>query len=911
MPLTIGSQLGSHEITALIGKGGMGEVYRAHDTKLKREVAIKILPDEFSRDSDRIGRFQREAQVLASLNHPNIAGIYDLQEASGSRYLVLELVEGETLADRLSRGPMPVNEALRIATDICDALEAAHERGIVHRDLKPANVKITPDGKVKVLDFGLAKALEASPTTSALSNSPTLSMAATQAGVILGTAAYMSPEQAKGLHTDARSDVFSFGCVLYEMLTGRQAFDFDTTTEILAAILMREPDLSALPADLNPRITDLLRRCLEKNPKRRWQAIGDLRVELENIAAVAKPVLVWKRAFRPAVIGIAGILAIIIAGVAGYTLKPSSAAAVIRFPLVLPEGQRLLTAVSSHAVAISPDGSRLVYLASGQLLVRSMSEMEARPIAGTSSTDAAQVIAEPFFSPDGQWIGYYSRADATLKKVAATGGAPVTLCKTDSVSGAHWAGDYIYFARLRDQGIMRLPSSGGEPEEIIRRQPGESLHGPQLLDDGLSLLFTATTAQGESRWDKAQIVVQSLRSGERKVLIRGGTDAHYIPTGHLVYALGGTLFAVPFDSRKQEIHGTPAPILEGVMRTNSINTGAAQFAFSTTGTLVYVPGTTLSTTPQRRLALADRTGSAKPLPLPPQTYSSPRVSPDGKQLAFGTDDGKDSIVWVYDLKSSNPARRLTFGGRNSYPVWSRDGRSITFTSDREGGVELFRQSADGSGSPERLTKSRQSDSPIPESWSSDGRTLLYFNNATGANIRALRMLSLDGEKPSKPFIEPAGGLTQANSSFSPDGRWVAYNSNEPDARNMHVFVQPFPPTGAKYQLPGEGNVQFVAPAWSSDGKQLYYGVGVGTNQLVAVDIQTTPSFTFGKPIPIRIDGFIGNGGNNRNYDIMSDGKQIVAVIDASTPQTGGDRPAPPQVNVVVNWFEELKRISAR
>jgi serine/threonine-protein kinase len=915
MPINIGTQLGSHEVTALLGKGGMGEVYRARDTKLKREVAIKLLPEHMSHDADRLARFQREAEVLASLNHPNIAHVYGLEQSGQTQFIVMELVEGLTLQERLKSGAMPLNEALAVAIQVAEALESAHERNIIHRDLKPANIKLTPDGKVKVLDFGLAKAMEAAPESPALSNSPTLSMAATQAGMILGTAAYMSPEQAKGLQADARSDVFSFGCVLYELLTGRQAFQFDTTTEILAAILMREPDMSALPVNLNPRLKDALRRCLEKNPKRRWQAVGDLRAELEAIAAAApvvpaEPELhekrrlpLWRRAIP---IAVSAVLFSVIAGIAGWSLRKPAAESVIKFPLVLPDGQQMLTATASHPITISPDGKWLVYLANNQIFLRSMSEMEARPIMGKPGTDTTRSIAEPFFSPDSKWVGFYSREDGALEKIAITGGAAVILCKTDSVSGVWWEGDQIYFARLRDKGIMRLSENGGEPEEIVpRSKAGEAYHGPQPVDGGRSLLFTVATEQGDDRWDRGDIVLQSLKTGQRKVLVHGGSDAHYLPTGHLVYALGGTLFVVPLDLKKGEVRGGPVPVLQGVMRALALNTAAAHYAFSTNGTLAYVPGSGAAGASQRTLALVERnSGKVRPLPLPPQNYLYPRFSPDGNQLAFSTEDGRDTVIWIYDLKSQSPPRRLTFEGRNSYPIWTRDGRSITFQSIRDGDRGIFQQPADGSGKAERLTPAEQSSPPIPEAWTPDGRTLLFSIGGTGVSSRAIMMLSLEDTKVKGLVTNPPSGFRQANSSLSPDGRWVAYNSNDTLRGNsgFRVFVEPFPPTGAKYEVPDGSS----APLWSPDGKQLFYGSGgVGGNRIVSVDVKATPGFSFGTPVPVAIEGLVPTSATSREYDISPDGKQFVAVLEASTGQ--GVKQPNPQINLVLNWFEELKQ----
>src|SRR5262249_26480668 len=472
MALQIRQQLGSYEITALLGKGGMGEVYLAHDSKLKREVAIKILPNEFSRDPERVSRFEREDEVLASLNHPNIAAIYDLQEVNDTRFLVLELVEGETLAERIQRGPIPVEEALNIAKLICEALEAAHEKGIVHRDLKPANVKVTPDAKVKVLDFGLAKALDSGPATPNLSNSPTLSLAATNAGLILGTAAYMSPEQAKGTEADLRSDVFSFGCVFYEMLTGRQAFHGESVSEILAAVLIRDADFSALPPNLNPRIQELLRRCLEKNPKRRWQAVGDLRAELETISTAPRAVSlatsgaapqrpVWKRAIP---IVASTIIFSILAAVTAWILKPSTSATITKFAVTLPEDQNFGPGTSRQLITISSDGTKLVYLANNQLFLRQMNEVDAHPIPGTANNGGN--ITNPFFSPDGEWVGFFSVADAALKKIAISGGTAVTICKSSPPFGVSWDGKQIVFAEF-GKGIMRVAADGGVPETLV------------------------------------------------------------------------------------------------------------------------------------------------------------------------------------------------------------------------------------------------------------------------------------------------------------------------------------------------------------------------------------------------------------------------------------------------------------
>jgi serine/threonine-protein kinase len=894
MSLTIGTLLGFHEITALLGKGGMGEVYRARDTKLKREVAIKILPDEFSRDAARVSRFQREAEVLAALNHPNIASIYDLQEAAEMRFLVLELVEGETLAERIQRGRIPVEEAIEIARHICEALEAAHEKGIVHRDLKPANVKITSDARVKVLDFGLAKAMENTAVSGTLSNSPTLSLAATQAGVILGTAAYMSPEQAKGFEVDARSDTFSFGSVFFEMLTGRQAFHGDTVAEVLASVLVREPDFSLLPANLNLRIQELLQRCLQKNPKRRWQAVGDIRAELETIAAaphatpaaghtvVARPL--WKRAI-PVVA--AAVVFTIVGVISDWKLRPAVPGPVVRF--TIPLSLNVDRAASRSLVAVSPDGTKLAYAGNEQILVRQMSDTEARAIP------AAAGGIEPFFSPDGQWLGFFSTADSTLKKVALTGGAAISLCKLAGAPvGISWDGDAIVLGSL-SQGILRVPENGGEPQTLVARKQEEEIVNPQLLDNGRAVLYSSLSSIDRNTpdaWAQGEIVIQSLASGQRKVLVRGGYNAHYLPSGHLVYALRGTILAVPFDLKKMELKGGATSVVERVMEAS----GLAQAAISSSGALVYVPGGEPGST-HNVVTLVDHDGKAQPLPLPSATYFDPRISPDGKQVAVETDDGKETLISIYDLSGQTNPRRLTFGGNNRTPVWSRDGRYIFFRSDREGAVGIFRQLADGTGPAERLTKAETGDSRhFPFSVDPLSRVLSFeVRFGTDSDIW---LLALDGSNKVTPFLQQP--KFQAHAAFSPDGRWLAYMSNEIAVR-PEIFVQPYPSSGSaetrsKYQITRDGGGE---PLWSPDGKRLYY---VWTSKLYAVDIRTEPTFSFGKPTPLPITLIQGTG-NPRNYDITPSGKQFVVVM-ADTPRDGSPPPGT-QINVVLNWVEEL------
>ena len=892
----IGKTLNHYAIESQLGVGGMGEVYLAKDTKLGRSVAVKVLPEIFARDDDRISRFEREAKLLASLNHPNIAALYGMEVADGKHFLVMELVAGDTLAGRLLRGPISVGEMLKIALQIADALEAAHEKGVIHRDLKPANVKITPEGKVKVLDFGLAKAMESSPADANLSNSPTLSMAATNAGVILGTAAYMSPEQANGFAADQRSDVFSFGCVLFEMLTGRQPFQGRTTSEVMAGVLVRDPDWNLLPGNLNPRIHELIRRSLEKEPKRRWQAVGDMRVEIERLISdpegmiavpqqAAKPRPLWQRSIP---LLVTALVAGLIASYAAWNLKQTPAAAITRFPLTLP-AEQVFTRTGRPILAISPDGTKVVYVANNQLFLRQMADMEARPIPGADGD-----VANPFFSPDGQSIGFWSSRDGAIKRIAISGGAAITICKAGIPLGASWDGGHIVFAES-GKGIMRVSADGGEPEVLVA-SAADSIHGPQILDHGRAVLFTITTSQNATKWDQAQIVVQPLPSGTRKVLVRGGSDARYVPSGHIIYALAGNVLAIPFDLKNLEVKGGPVPVIEGVMRSSGGATGSAQLSLSENGTLVYAPGSSQPAS-QQTLALVDRSGKAQPLPLVPGTYEVPRVSPDGKRVAVGTNDGKDQIVWIYDLSGGTSLRRLTFGGKNSAPIWSSDGRYIIFNSDREGDSGLFRQAADGSGSAERLTKPDPGMAHFAESIARSGKALAFF--VLRSSFGGIWMLPLEGDRKAQPFAEVPNSI-QVHASISPDGRWVAYMSTELGSSNPQVFVQPYPATGAKYQITTDGA---VAPLWSPDGKQIYYWWG---GRILAIDVRTQPGLSFGKPSPLPIQLVSQPSPGLRDYDVTPDGKQFL-IVTSGASTAAGQTAVSAQIDVVLNWFEELKQ----
>jgi Tol biopolymer transport system component/predicted Ser/Thr protein kinase len=879
MPLAAGTRLGPYEILAPIGAGGMGEVYRARDTQLRRDVAIKVLPTVLSDDPERLARFEREAKLLAALNHPNIAQIYGVEE----RALVMELVEGETL-----NGPVPVKIALQYAKQIADALEAAHEKGIIHRDLKPANIMITPAGAVKVLDFGLAKAADELAASGNPANSPTLTMSPTQAGMILGTAAYMSPEQARGKAVDKRADVWAFGVVLYELLTGKQMFTGETVTDVLASVVKEQPALDRLPA----RVGTIVERCLQKDPRQRWQAIGDVRVEIEALLAgphgilegdlLAPPRSLWKRAIGVVAVG---ILASAITGVVVWNFKPSVPLAVTRFPVQLGEGQSFFG--NRLQIAISPDGRQMVYCANLRMYLRGMAELEARVVPGS---EVPSGMSSPVFSPDGHVLAFYSAGDSTLRRIAVNGGAAVTICRAVNPWGMTWGVDGLVFGQ-GNQGILRVSPNGGQPEVLLTAKSGELVAHPQVLPGAEAVLFTV--AKAPNAWDKAQIAVQVLKTGARKTLIDGGSAARYLPTGHIVYAVSGSLFAAPFDLRRLEVTAGPAPVVEGVMRGSL--TGMAHFNFSDNGSLIYIPGPASTGSGQVSLALVDRKGGVEPLKLPPAAYGYPRVSRDGKRVAYGIDDGKEVAVWIYDVSGANAPRRLTFQGANRYPIWSPDGERVAFQSDRDGDLGIFWQRADGNGTAERLTKPEKGVAHIPDSWSPDGQQLSY--TAIQGSTPGVWTLSLRDRKAT-PFAESASASSEA-SEFSPDGRWVAYQSSE--TGRPEIYVRPFPASAAKYQIHSGGLNGDVHPLWSRDGKELSFGTGPST--FAAVSIATAAGFTFSNPAPVQRGGLTGTPGGPRNYDRLPDGR-FMGVIQAGQTQAG---PAA-QIQVVLNWFEDLKHL---
>jgi serine/threonine protein kinase len=929
MPLTPGTRLGAYTIGPQIGVGGMGEVYRATDNHLGREVAIKVLPEAFAQDAERLARFEREARTLASLNHPNIAIIHGLEQSDGVRALVMELVDGPTLADRIAQGRagpsgpagLPTDEALGIARQIAEALEAAHEQGIVHRDLKPANIKVRDDGAVKVLDFGLAKIVDGTvssymPVSVAHSLSPTITTPAmTQLGVILGTAAYMSPEQAKGKPADKRSDIWAYGCVLYEMLTGKRAFEGEDVSDTLAAVIRGEPDWMALPRDLPPSIASLIKGCVHKD---RRQRIADIAAALfvlrqSNFGSeTARPARVVSIRSSLAAYALVAVLVSALTSAVWWRLQPRQATpTVTRFSILVPEKQPFLS--SSPLVAVSPDGTRIAYVSNLRLHIRSMDAVEERAIPALQEI----AVSAPTFSPDGKSIVFYS--ERTLKKITIDGGGPVvTLCRIEGeLGGMSWGSSGIVFGQGAN-GVMRVSPDGGTPERIATVSQGEIAHGPQILPGDQALLFTIAKGSDADRWDKADIVVQSLATGQRKTLVEGGSDARYLASGHIVYAVGGVVYARRFDPQRLETSGEPVPVVDGVRRAGStralsgagVGMGTTQFSVSSNGTLVYVPGPSAPLSLLLgRLVRVDRSGKREVLNLSPGPYQLPRVSPDGAQLAFGTDDGKNARIFVYDLRGNGNPRPLTFQGHSRFPIWSADGEWIVFQSDHEGDLAIFRRRADGTSvTSERLTKPNPGEVHAPEAWQPKGDTLLF--TVTKDQVASLWMLSM-ATKATKQLPDLEQLPNWPNAVFSPDGRWIAYATGRP-VPYTSLFVEPFPPTGLKGQLAPlpQGDLRSSHfPVWSSDGRELIFVTGSSSGiGLAAASVTTTRGIEFGNQVSLpRQFRVVAPGiGRARTFDIMPDGQHFIGVVEPE--EIDNDGAGTREFLVVLNWFEELKRL---
>jgi Tol biopolymer transport system component len=897
MLLSAGTRLGPYEIVSALGAGGMGEVYRARDTKLDRAVAIKILPEAFAADTERIARFQREAKTLASLNHPNIAHIHGLEESNGVRALVMELVEGEDLAQRIARGAIPVAEALPIAKQMADALEAAHEQGIIHRDLKPANIKVRRDGTVKVLDFGLAKAMEPTGVASpSVSQSPTITTPAmTHAGMILGTAAYMSPEQARGKTVDTRADIWAFGCVLYEMLTGQRAFDGEGVSETMARVIEREPNWARLPATLSPALRTYITRCLQKDPRQRVQAIGDVRLALDgafetSVGQTAAPaaVALWQR------VAMMGVAAIIASGAIIGTLVWFAAR---RAEPVPPRVSRLqLTPAGAAALsinwndrdlAITPDGSRLVYIGNQgtQIFVRALDALA--PVAVFTGR-----VGGLFVSPDGQWIGFRDGL-GVLKKVAVAGGPAVTLATIDTAgsSGATWGPDdtIIVATNSVDTGLQRVSAAGGPLTVLTRpdRAQGEADHfWPEILPGGRAVLFTITSLTGGL--DASQVAVLDLQTGARRILARGASHAHYVSSGHLVYAAAGTLRAVPFDLARLETRGTPVTVVPDVVTTIQ---GGVNAVVAGDGTLAYVLGTVEGT--PRTLVWVDRQGHETPIPAPPRPYLLPALSPDGTRVAvFANDQQRD--LWLWDLRRATLTRLTSTPGVDVVQLWTPDSRRLIFTSERAGVRNLFWQAADGAGAAERLTESP--DTQYPTGVSPDGRRLI-FTDESPTTANDLMAIELDATRRVTPLVQSP--FVEQNGTVSPDGRWLAYEAN--DSGRFEIYMRPFPEVNSgRWQVSTTGGTR---PIWARSGQELVYVSPTGA--LMGVAVARGPSWAATTPTLVVKEGYFTNlNWWGRSYDISPDGQRFLMIKEGGADGTA----APASIVVVQHWVEELKRL---
>ena len=915
----IGRTLGPYRILAKLGEGGMGEVYRARDSRLNRDVALKVLPEIFALDAERLTRFKREAQLLASLNHPNIATIHGFEEGDSTapgqprlQALVMELVDGPTLADRIAEGSIAIDEALRIARQIAEALEAAHERGVIHRDLKPANIKLTPTGQVKVLDFGLAKLMEQETLASAMSMSPTLSVQATNAGVILGTAAYMSPEQARGKTTDRRTDVWAFGCVLFEMLTGRRAFDTgETVSDAIAAILRSEPDWSALPAETPSSIRTLLRRCLQKDVQKRLPHIGVARIEIEEGPATTAPlsepppanVGMPPRSTRQLyLVGGVGLLTgIALASLAWLVLRtPPSSTSPVRFSIDLRATDTFAVNGFYRNLAISRDGTRMAYVANSaggparqQLMLRVFSEHEATPLANVAGVGA------PFFSPDGQWVAYFTAGgggNGEIKKVSVSGGPPVLICRySGNARGGSWSDDdTIVFATTGlSSGLMSVPAGGGEAKQLTKPDTtkGERDHVfPSALPRGRGVLFTILSAT--QAIEAAQVAVLDPSTGRWSTLVHGGGDGIYVDTGHIVYGSGGTLRSVRFDLDTRTVVGDPVPVVDDVM---TFATTAAVFDVARNGTLIYMSGGA-QTSAARPIVWVDRQGREQPIDIqPPQAYAYVRLSPDGSRLALDVRNTAEGEIYVWDFGRRTLTRHTFDPLPDQNPLWSPDGRRLIFNSFRDGLVShVYWQASDVPGGAQPVAAKAKDGAVSANSVLPDGKGLIV--SVDSGNSPDLAILWQDEHRDLQPLLQSES--IDSNGEVSPDGKWLAYQTVLQGGR-QEVFVSPFPNVNeGTWQISNGGGSR---PAWTRKGRELVYS---GPGGMMAVPVETSPTFTPGTPVRLFANnGEWYTGVAARNYDVTADGERFVIV---KIPDTIQNRQSAP-IKVVLNWTQELKQ----
>jgi len=880
-------------------------VYRARDTRLDRDVAIKILPQAFFADTERVARFQREAKVLASLNHPNIAAIYGLHdETDGVRALVMELVEGEDLARRLARGPVPLDEALPIATQIAEALEAAHGQGIIHRDLKPANIRLRPDGTVKVLDFGLAKAVAGDAEMPELFDSPTVTAVATRAGTILGTAPYMSPEQAKGRLVDRRTDLWAFGAVLFELLTGTRAFQGESVAETLAHVLTHPPNWALLPADTPAPIRTLLRRCLEKNPTKRLDSAVALRLEIDDALAspagvtASAPQARLRRVTPEAIVAVVAASLIAALGTFAVMRKESTAPALpARFKITFPPTQPMALSGLGRDIALSPDGRYLAYQSGGRLMLRALDQLDAVPLSNVRGRT-------PFFSPDSRWLAFFDGGD--LKKVAVTGEPVITLSSElgSSQGGSGTWGDdgtiVVSSVSTADPniGLRRVSADGGEATVLTRIDPARFHASPSMLPGGRGVLFTISANAVED----GQLAVLDFQNGQQKTVVSRGFAGQYLDTGHLLYAMAGspgasgqvfaTLWMIGFDLDGLEVRGDPVRVGE-TLQVDMLS--AANYAVSRSGVLAYVPARERL----RSLVWVDRTGRETPLDaLPPSQYETFGLSPDGTHVAFD----RDGEIWTWDFARESSTRLTSDRSWDFLPRWTPDGQRIVFHSNRAGPPNLYSVASDGSGPVERLTTS--SNEQYPNSIAPDGSDLLFaerrpktgwdilrFPVAAAALSAGRATFSDDRRSEATTLVSTPSAEYAAN--ISPNGRYFAYQSAESDGR-FAVYVQPYPDASRRWKISTGGG---TAPVWARTERELFYLDE--SNMLMAVPVQTSgPEFSFGKPARVFDTKYWGDF---YSYDVTRDGRFLML-----KDSNAGDRNQA-MVVVVLNWFEELKR----
>jgi eukaryotic-like serine/threonine-protein kinase len=870
----IGKTLGHYRVGEQLGRGGMGEVYIADDLNLNRKVALKFLPDAFAADPERMARFEREAKLLASLNHTNIAAIYGLEQTEGKRFLVLELVEGETLAQRISKGPMPVEEALGICRQIAEGLEAAHEKGVVHRDLKPANVMITEGDKVKILDFGLAKALSDETQSVDSSHSPTLTEAMTRPCVILGTAAYMSPEQAKGKSVDKRADIWAFGCILYECLTARRTFEGETVTETLAAVLTREPEWEKVPA----KVRSLLRRCMEKDPKKRLRDIGDTYALLE-VAAETLPDA--SRKYRvPIWISIALLVGLGLGiAISSYFLSAPGNPPVMRLSILPPEKSSFGFTVNP---SISPDGRFLAFASKNaegawMLFVRPLDSQVARPL--TEINEASSIC----WSPDSRQLAFDHRGK--LRKVELSGGRTESLCDLDWLAGGSWSSDgQILFASGINGPILRVSDSGGTPQAVtaLEGKLNEMGHAwPQFLSDNRHFIYLGLSGSAEN-W-KAKM--GSLDSTESVVILNSSKKVAYASPGYLLFVRESALMAQPFRFQSNELYGNPSRIADDV--SMDAYSGLARFSVSNSGVLAHLA---LSRTPDQ-LMWYDRQGNLLGSASPPGIYTNPVVSPDGKRVAADRYESPDAQpdVWIYDqTRQGNPSRFTFYVGDDSNSLWSPDGKLLAYSSLRESARDLYLKSIPGTGKEELLFKSP--DDKYVTSWSPDGKTIMFLSRTSANKPYDLWTLTISGNRGPVPYSKTE--YNELDGQFSPDGRWVAYECDK--TGQNEIYVQSYPPSGSESKISGSGGIQ---PKWRSDGKEIYY---LSPDfKMMAVTIKTSPSLEAGVPV-VLFDPHLGGYRTRNNYDVTGDGQRFLIKSPALDN-------AVTSIAVTLNWTSLLKK----